>query len=103
MDYDVVTLIGVFEYASYYLQAEDPFRAMLKTAMAHVKPDGRLYIAIENRLGLKYFAGSAEDHTGVYFDGIENYPDERTTVNPSSSYFHGLPKSFLNSMTPPLP
>ena len=72
-DYNIVTLIGVFEYASYYLQAKDPFRAMLKTAMAHVKPGGRLYIAIENRLGLKYFAGCREDHSGKFYEGIEGY------------------------------
>lgn len=34
---------------------------------------GRLVIAIENRLGLKYFAGCREDHTGKFFDGIGNY------------------------------
>ncbi len=30
-------------------------------------------IAIENRLGLKYFAGCMEDHLGTYFSGIEDY------------------------------
>ena len=77
-DYDIVTLIGVFEYASYYLHTEDPFRDFLKTALAHLRPGGRLYIAIENRLGLKYFAGCREDHSGELFEGIEGYaPDAR--------------------------
>ena len=31
-------------------------------------------IAIENRLGLKYWAGATEDHTGLYFEGLEGYP-----------------------------
>lgn len=30
-------------------------------------------IAIENRLGMKYFSGAHEDHTGRLFDGIINY------------------------------
>ncbi len=30
-------------------------------------------IAIENKYGLKYFAGCKEDHLGTYFSGIENY------------------------------
>ena len=34
---------------------------------------GRLVIAIENRLGLKYFAGCTEDHSGKLFDGLEGY------------------------------
>ena len=35
-------------------------------------------IAIENRLGLKYWAGCTEDHVGKYFEGLENYPDTRS-------------------------
>ena len=30
-------------------------------------------IAIENKLGLKYFAGCKEDHVGRMFEGIEGY------------------------------
>ncbi|MBO7710707.1 MAG: class I SAM-dependent methyltransferase, partial [Lachnospiraceae bacterium] len=76
--YDLITLIGVFEYAKAYIGTDEPYEEFLRRIRAHLKPGGRIVIAIENRLGLKYFAGSAEDHTGVYFDGIENYPDERT-------------------------
>ena len=32
-------------------------------------------IAIENKYGLKYFAGCREDHLGTWFSGIENYAD----------------------------
>ena len=35
-----------------------------------------MLIAIENRLGLKYFAGCREDHVGTFFGGIENYKAE---------------------------
>ena len=34
-----------------------------------------MIIAIENRLGLKYWAGCREDHVGTYFEGLENYPN----------------------------
>lgn len=34
--------------------------------------------AVENRLGLKYWAGCTEDHVGKYFEGLENYPDTRS-------------------------
>ena len=37
----------------------------------HLTPGGRIVIAIENRLGLKYLAGCAEDHLGTYFSGIQ--------------------------------
>lgn len=72
--FDLITLIGVFEYAQFSIQSEDPFVDYLKRIRSHLKPGGRLVIAIENRLGLKYWAGATEDHTGVYFEGIEGYP-----------------------------
>lgn len=72
-DYDLVCLIGVFEYGISYIGGERPFEDFLKILRAHVKPGGRIVIAIENRLGLKYFAGCQEDHLGTYYSGIENY------------------------------
>ena len=71
--YDVVLLIGVLEYAGVYSDSDEPFAAMLKLCKRFLKPGGTLYIAIENRLGIKYFAGCNEDHLGVPFAGIEGY------------------------------
>ncbi|MDE6603810.1 MAG: class I SAM-dependent methyltransferase [Lachnospiraceae bacterium] len=71
--YDVITLIGVLEYACYYIHTKDPYAAFLMDVRKKLKEDGRIYIAIENRLGLKYFSGCKEDHSGVEFDGIEGY------------------------------
>ena len=72
-DYDWIMLIGVFEYAISYINSATPFEDFLKIMMKHLKPNGRIVIAIENRLGLKYFAGCKEDHTCGFFDGITNY------------------------------
>lgn len=72
--FDLITLIGVFEYAQFSIQSENPFVDYLARIRRHLKPGGRLVIAIENRLGLKYWAGATEDHTGAYFEGIEGYP-----------------------------
>ena len=71
--YDWIMLIGVFEYAISYMGTDDPFVDFLNIIKKHVKEGGRIVIAIENRLGLKYFAGCKEDHTCNFFDGIENY------------------------------
>ncbi len=73
-EYEVITLIGVFEYSNGYIGGDQPFVDMLKTIRRHLAPGGRLVIAIENRLGLKYWAGCTEDHTGTWFEGIEDYP-----------------------------
>lgn len=72
--FDLITLIGVFEYAQFSIQSEDPFVEYLQRIRRHLAPGGRIVIAIENRLGLKYWAGAAEDHTGLYFEGLEGYP-----------------------------
>ena len=47
---------------------------MLKIIASHLKPEGKIIIGIENKLGMKYWAGCTEDHTGLYFEGLEGYP-----------------------------
>lgn len=72
-DYDYICLIGVFEYGQSYIGGDKPFVEFLNILKKHLAPDGRIIIAIENKYGLKYFAGCMEDHLGTYFSGIENY------------------------------
>ena len=74
-NYDYITLIGVFEYAQAYMGEHKPYEKMLSCISKHLAPGGKIVIAIENKLGLKYFAGCTEDHIGVQFKGIEGYPD----------------------------
>ncbi len=73
-DFDYATLIGVFEYGKGYIGGEKPYHDFLTTVMEHVRPGGKLLIAIENKFGLKYWAGCREDHVGTYFEGVEGYP-----------------------------
>lgn len=74
-DFDYICLIGVFEYGQSYIGGETPFEDFLKILMPHLGTGGRIVIAIENKYGLKYFAGCKEDHLGTWFSGIENYAD----------------------------
>jgi glycosyltransferase involved in cell wall biosynthesis/SAM-dependent methyltransferase len=69
--FDVITLIGVLEYANMFTPDDEPALTMLKRVRRLLKPEGRLIIAIENQLGLKYFAGAPEDHINVAMYGIE--------------------------------
>lgn len=78
--YDVITLIGVFEYACSYINSEQPYAEFLEIIKKHLTKDGRLILAIENKFGLKYWAGSREDHTGKFFDGLEGYIDTDSKV-----------------------
>ncbi len=75
-DFDYIFLIGVFEYGQGYIGTDAPYEKFLRMLGRHLKKGGRIVIAIENRLGLKYFAGCAEDHLGTYFSGIEGYTSD---------------------------
>ncbi len=70
--YDWVLLVGVLEYAPVYSASPKPIRDCLANAARFLSPRGRLVVAIENKLGLKYFNGGSEDHLGKPFYGIQN-------------------------------
>ncbi len=72
-DFDYICLIGVFEYGQSYIGGSQPYVDFLNILKKHLKTGGRIIIAIENKYGLKYFAGCMEDHLGTYFSGIEDY------------------------------
>ena len=72
-NYDYICLIGVFEYGKSYIGGKTPYSDFLRILMRHLARSGRIIIAIENKYGMKYFAGCKEDHLGTYFSGIENY------------------------------
>ena len=71
--YDLITLIGVFEYGEGFIKTDTPYVDWLKMCKKHLSEKGKIVIAIENKYGLKYFAGWKEDHTSRYFEGIEGY------------------------------
>lgn len=74
--FDYVTLIGVWEYSNLYINAENPYLEMISIAKRHLKPNGKIIIAIENKMGLKYWNGAVEDHTGNLYSGLNDYIDD---------------------------
>lgn len=76
--YDYVILNGVFEYALSFTKTEQPYEDFLRNISKFLKPEGKFLIAIENKLGLKYFNGAKEDHTGNYFLGLNGYEGNET-------------------------
>lgn len=71
--FDYVILNGVFEYAISFTEGDKPYHTFLQNMLKFLKPEGKILIAIENRLGLKYFAGAPEDHTDAFVEGINGY------------------------------
>jgi hypothetical protein len=80
--FDIVTLIGVLEYANLYVKKnkEDNVKKCLSSANNKLNANGKLILAIENQLGLKYFNGCSEDHINIPFYGINNLYDTNTAV-----------------------
>lgn len=73
--FDYITLIGVWEYAGHYIGGKTPYLDMLKKLKQYLKENGKLIIAIENKMGLKYWNGAPEDHTGNIYDSLNDYID----------------------------
>lgn len=83
--FDYVILNGVLEYAISFTDSDKPYHLFLSNLSRFLKPKGKFLIAIENRLGLKYFNGAKEDHTGNYFLGLNGYVGNETVRTFSKS------------------
>lgn len=93
--YDIVTLIGVLEYAAMLndgpsASREDAWLSTLKLGASALRRNGVLILAVENPLGLKYWSGCGEDHTGRLFDGIHGYPNPKSPVTFSEKQIESL-------------
>ena len=68
--FDVVVLNGVLEWVGTFSEHKPP-QVLQESALREIervlKPEGTLFLAIENRYGLQYFLGYKEEHTGLRF------------------------------------
>ncbi|UQZ33771.1 hypothetical protein C2I18_09685 [Paenibacillus sp. PK3_47] len=71
--FDYIILIGVLEYSRRFFSEYPEDEFFLKTIRNLLKPEGILLIAIENRYGIKYFAGANEDHLGEPYVSLTGY------------------------------
>ncbi len=76
--FDWVVLIGVLEYAAVFCTSQNPFERYLRSVSRFLTRGGRVVVAIENKLGLKYFNGCAEDHVGAPYFGIQGLYEPKT-------------------------
>lgn len=72
--WDYIVAGDAFARASAYISGENPYRKFFEEIKKHLKKDGHLILAVDNRYGLQYFAGCKERLTGRYFEGLEGYP-----------------------------
>jgi GT2 family glycosyltransferase/glycosyltransferase involved in cell wall biosynthesis/SAM-dependent methyltransferase/septal ring factor EnvC (AmiA/AmiB activator) len=90
--FDAVTLIGVLEYATRFDGPGAATRWLSRCAEL-LADDGVLVIAIENQIGLKYFAGAPEDHANRPMHGVADlYAADETRT-----YGHAELQSYLHA------
>ena len=78
--FDYIVCVGVLEYSGTFINSDNPYEEFIRLLKGFLKPNGVILVAIENKLGFKYLSGAREDHTGGYFDGINNYPKKEPRV-----------------------
>ncbi len=64
--YDTVVGFGIIE------RSPDPV-LMLKKLFDYLSDKGHMLIAVDNRIGIRYFCGDKDAFTDQVFDGIDNY------------------------------
>ena len=96
--FDYILLIGVLEYMGINCREENPYKKLLDKVNNLLAPGGVLLLAIENQYGLKYWCGSAEDHTGVPFDGIAGYASNGYTTRYNSEGVRTFSKAVLQKL-----
>lgn len=79
--FDVVTMIGVLQYARLFSNCGDAAELrFIENAARQLATDGVLVIAIQNKLSLKSLSGYPEPNVGLPYFGIENRYDAETII-----------------------
>lgn len=56
---------------------EEGIKGVLQKCAGGLSKGGKLVISTANRIGVQYLSGKADDYTGEYFDGINNYSGDK--------------------------
>lgn len=72
--FDYIVITGIMERACGGSSDRNDYVRYLKKVSGLLKEDGILLLAVDNRLGLRYFCGEKESHGGKPFEGISRYP-----------------------------
>ena len=71
--WDYLVVSDAFARVPAIFEGRAPYHTFFEKIKKHLKPKGHLILAVDNRYGLTYFAGSKERLTGKYFEGLEGY------------------------------
>lgn len=71
--WDYIVISDAFARVPTLFEGKTPYQKFFERIKKHLKPNGHVILAVDNRYGLTYFAGSKERLTGKYFEGLEGY------------------------------
>jgi len=71
--FDYIIITDIFAYARKYIKTDNAHVTLLKKAKDLLNQDGKILLAVENKLGLKYFSGAPETHSHKFFVGLNNF------------------------------
>lgn len=71
--WDYIVVGAAFARVPAIFSGKDPYGVFFEEIKKHLKKGGHLILAVDNRYGLRYFAGCKERLTGRYFEGLEGY------------------------------
>ena len=90
-DYAVLTesenkydLIIMYDLYGFCIMSHIEVVDMIKCLLSHLTSDGSLLLAVDNKLGLQYWAGVQEEQKGGYFVGIQDYSEWSEAIRPLS-------------------
>lgn len=71
--WDYIVVSDAFARVPALFEGKEPYGQFFEEIKKNLKPNGHVILAVDNRYGLTYFAGSKERLTGKYFEGLEGY------------------------------
>lgn len=71
--WDYLVVSDAFARVPALFEGKEPYRQFFEEIKKYLKPKGHVILAVDNRFGLTFFAGSKERLTGKYFEGLEGY------------------------------
>ena len=83
--FDVITLVDVLPRIADGEKSLAPYIAYLKSLLAYLKPQGRLLIAMDNRLGLKYFCGASDPYSDELFGELSGESGKGRLFTPAEA------------------
>ncbi len=71
--FDYIVVHDIFGYVKKYIKTDKPYERFFNQLFSMLKEDGVILLAVENRLGMKYFSGAIENYSNKFFVGLDNF------------------------------